>query len=478
MYRGNNNKKVDLNETEEPQVFKKCMLCRVGAASIKCEDCGREKGVELLCYGCSRKAHSERSDHNYEYAKFQDMLMTDDYRSNDTEPIQRHSMLANSAESRGHDTRPANMMQDTIYSKDEKFINSKNKMAYFRDQEGGQKRASGRGFSKESSGRKDYETFGQGAQPSQKDKVQNSKNAIQLMEQFSNKENMGTGNFGGQKQYPHNGHSKYINPKPATPHDKDEEIKLVQMASNRETENSGIFIRKENTRDYNNVPKLMKSSPQDSQEYSDYQMKRVSTKKTVDESRQTGTSENRDVSPEQLVLRRKQNEELHKTPISIKHPSRELRLLAGSNNKSRKNGESHSSLLHSPLYVESITDLHRTEIESLKTKHRVEIERLQTELNYLEKETGEEIRALRSEHDQILADLAGAEDRNEELEKIVHNLRTQNELLKEENELLRANAADNMSKEHAGKEETRRAVREFEGEMQRVRAKHVEDVNM
>ena len=54
-------------------------------------------------------------------------------------------------------------------------------------------------------------------------------------------------------------------------------------------------------------------------------------------------------------------------------------------------------MLHSPIYIESITELHRTEVESLKTRHRVEVERLENELGLLERNLTSELRSMQEE---------------------------------------------------------------------------------
>ena len=469
------NRQGELNESIEPEVFRKCLHCKTRPASIRCAECQKERGVELLCYGCSRKAHTDRPNHNYVYATFKDMLLTDEYRSTDTEPIQRHNVLEQSSAT-GADSRHLAAMADTLHSKNDHYAQSPHKSSYFRDTDKQPMRATPRGQSKQTSNRKDYQTFGYGEQA--EDRQPNSKNVMHHLEQLSNKENLGTGNFGAGRHNPNNGHSKYMNPKAiSSPQsNKEEQVKQVNLKPVQQADSFNSYQNQPSSKDYK-VPKPREPFSE-AQSYPEPHNNRAKASRYSDEERVTGATDTRDASPDQLILKRNHPEDHNRTPIGKTPATRESRLLAGSNNKSRKVNESHSTLLHSPMYVESITELHRTEIESLKTKHRVEIERLQHELTYKDKECAKELKHLKSQSEQMLAELTASEDRGEELEKVVRNLKTQNSLLKEENELLRANASDNSSKEQSMKEEVRRLQRDFEGEAQRLRAKNIEDINM
>jgi hypothetical protein len=59
---------------------------------------------------------------------------------------------------------------------------------------------------------------------------------------------------------------------------------------------------------------------------------------------------------------------------------------------------------------------------------------------------------------------------------VVKNLKTQNGLLKEENELLRINETECFEKDQMTKEEFRKVEKFYDGEMQKLRHRHMEEV--
>lgn len=62
------------------------------------------------------------------------------------------------------------------------------------------------------------------------------------------------------------------------------------------------------------------------------------------------------------------------------------------------------------------------------------------------------------------------------MERVAKNLRTQNGLLKEENELLRVNASESAAKEGNLLEELRKVQRDCEIEIERTRDRSLEDL--
>ena len=62
------------------------------------------------------------------------------------------------------------------------------------------------------------------------------------------------------------------------------------------------------------------------------------------------------------------------------------------------------------------------------------------------------------------------------MERVAKNLRTQNGLLKEENELLRVNASESAAKEGNLLEELRKVQRDCEIEIERTRDLSLEDL--
>jgi hypothetical protein len=61
-------------EEENPKVFRKCEQCNTRPASILCKQCGSEEKAAMFCYTCSRTTH-EDLEHNYEYACYNGSLL-------------------------------------------------------------------------------------------------------------------------------------------------------------------------------------------------------------------------------------------------------------------------------------------------------------------------------------------------------------------------------------------------------------------
>lgn len=114
----------------------------------------------------------------------------------------------------------------------------------------------------------------------------------------------------------------------------------------------------------------------------------------------------------------------------------------------------------SQKYVDSLVELHCTEMRNLKTKMALEQDNLKQEADLHNNQISEELRSVLESKDQVEGKASELQDQVSfpvyrilslisqlcDYEKIVYNLQTQNELLKEENELLRQNCAAEKDK--------------------------------
>lgn len=95
-------------------------------------------------------------------------------------------------------------------------------------------------------------------------------------------------------------------------------------------------------------------------------------------------------------------------------------------------------VVYSKMYIESMQELHRTELESLTTKHHYEKEQLRKEFEQKLKKKSEEA----SQHNGQAAAVKQMKHTIVEYEQIMANLKHQNALLREENALFRKSEFD------------------------------------
>lgn len=396
---------IDISETE---VFKKCYICRQRPYSIRCADCHRDHRAELMCYSCSRKVHSDNLQHAYEYATFREMLVQEEERSfQDTDSFPANGLLR--LESRGgkpfYDDEHDRLTQEgSLISAVDVFVHPTDSPA-----------------------KKQYQTFGR-----RSDRVlqgrfgENSSEKHQKNYGKENKENYSGQQFPIEKNLkdiskhknlstidPHESHEETVNFFQHRPQNQQRQMSPIGGSDKpnhdrllyRDTDDRRPRLPPRNER---SILRELQSNPQGDRGTNKYEQGTPQTKqdRAVKSSHNSGSIDHLPPMKSQdftSPLKISDFSKVQAEGLKGFTPSRsgtknghDQRLLSGSCWKSKSKGtENQPQLLHSPAYIDSITELHRTEIESMKTKHRVEIDRLESELSKANKNFECEVRSIK-----------------------------------------------------------------------------------
>jgi len=410
----------DYDDTPEPQVFRKCQDCKSRPASIRCNDCKTEDGVELFCYGCSRKAHSEKSYHNYEYATFKEMLLNDEFCQLDEEQQGNNSSYFNS---RSYNAR-AKILSESHESLEEETaqhpLRGNNYLGLRNSSNVFQPRTNLAINDKHSPGRKDYQTFGKSGE---RDKEREKDKGAQTGDSWSggyfmsNKENyQDTGNFGHvlktSKENDLSAYKKYTHPKiNSSLHSESvDTVKLIPGSGEANNlRQSGVGRRDRE------ILRPIDVSPVDPNK-----RQTAGLRRNLDSRRNNNLSAINNSPENNKSLARKESKNLvEEEKSSATTPTRSLAQDLRNTSKGRELSYSRTkgmeglgnSILHSPIYIESITELHKTEIEGLKTRHRLELEKIENQLNEQNKVYHLEVRELTKELERYQEEACDADNR-------------------------------------------------------------------
>ncbi len=106
--------------------------------------------------------------------------------------------------------------------------------------------------------------------------------------------------------------------------------------------------------------------------------------------------------------------------------------------RNNQSEDDRGQVVYSKMYIESMQELHRTELESLATKHHYEKEQIRKEYEHRLKKKSEEA----SQHNGNATAIKQLKHTLAEYEQITSNLKHQNALLREENALFRKSEFD------------------------------------
>lgn len=408
-----------VRDSHEAEVFKKCLACQTRPASIRCFDCLRDHRAELMCYGCSRRVHAEKPQHAYEYATFKDMLLPEDERSlQDSDCLPANSFFR--LETKEKASRPYYETTIDPTTNDNSLIAGAEVFTQATD----------------SPAKKQYQTFGRRSDRGLPHKQpESSPNRQGRTDAEFDKENMKVANRrlgarGGdhtgmdgrrevlksrgsqEKTRELNGaeqarlkasaeKDKYLKPTREPAYEKSYDIKRVAAPPR---------VERTILREVTNHPVEHYKSPVDSSGNSKLQRERSSrmlnSQSSADRSEKKCDTRHESPPRGKDVLKVSVDPVSRPTPTKTPtKPAKEQRLLSGSNWKARGRGqEVPAQALHSPAYLYSVTELHRTELESLKTRHRVELDRLESELASRSKNFDAEVKSLREELRETSAD--------------------------------------------------------------------------
>lgn len=403
---------AEVAEPPESEVFKKCYICRARPASIRCGDCLREHRAELMCYGCSRKVHSEKLHHAYEYATFKDMLLQEEEKSfQDTDSFPTNSLM----KMEGRSSKPFYDDDNDRMTQDASFISAVDAFAHQND----------------SPTKRQYQTFGRRSdQFSPQNKFGNSPTkSVQNASEPEDKENRPRDRHGNERHERLlreasrsrllSGSSKprvleeAANSNQGKSHH--HSISTNTSSNNQKAVEERTPIRDNDERRQRLPPRNERAilrevavnnqteKPVSRPEQDNSESKYTRTSRPINNSRSydraAAAREFEESSPVKVTDQNKlpQDSSRGYTPTkSVSKQGTEHRLLSGSNWKSKsKATDNHPQLMHSPAYIDSITELHKTEIESMKTKHRVEIDRLESELCSMSKTYESELKMLK-----------------------------------------------------------------------------------
>ena len=286
--------------------------------------------------------------------------------------------------------------------------------------------------SRQSPGRRNYQTFGRSGEREREKERPVHRGDCWVDMDPENKENYhGTSNFGqfsSSKEQQMAAYAKYTNPKIASKANHSESVETVKIVPGIREEidekrpaHSNPFNRRErdNLRLMDVQPIELNNRNQPSTGNRNFEDRRgnihLSTLETLENSpatKEVSFSKSRQSHHQNKAEENKIDKNTPTRPVNKEFTGRmsglSSKALETSHNRGRTLegiGNMNTSILHSPIYVESITELHKTEIEGLKTRHRLDMDRLESQVNEQCKEYSRELKEARAEicrcHEEI-----------------------------------------------------------------------------
>ena len=419
-------------DSHEAEVFKKCQACQTRPASIRCEDCLRDRHPDLMCYGCSRRVHSEQSHHAYEYATFRDMLLPEDERSlqeSDCFPADNLFKLESKASKPYYEASiDPTTNEHSLVAAVDIYTPPTDSPAKKQYQTFGRRSDITLQAKQSDIGSKrvdklhptyDKENFKRNNQPSEENQSSNSGRKRGLAQPNLRSSKQLSQHQSAVDQYSIKASAekqKYLRPAHESAQSREADYRKAKVPPRhdrqilREVTNYQV---EDQSRHRDETGSLNVHKDRDARMLNSHSSKDRSGSRV--EQRHESPNKSRDV---QLVSTEPMSRGTpNKTPNKA---AKEQRLLSGSSWKTRARPQSEQAhMLHSPAYLDSVTELHKTELDSLKTRHKVELDRLESELTNLAKNYDAEVKSLRSELRQTSEDASEVHHR-----VVLHKSRT------------------------------------------------------